>query len=161
MILHYAVCIFVILTILYCLLILLIFIHGITRLPSKKVILLPFSCLFKLYLRHESSPCGAAVFAKRFVKNFDILLSTLFTALRQFWLVFLNADVSRRHFKTGFQVLCSVFPPVSLFAPFPLPPHSFFFSLLSSQLSRRTRAETLAMQASTLPTRRFRAIELC
>ena len=33
------------------------------------------------------------------------------------------------------------------FAPFPLPPHSFFF-LLSSQLSLRTRAETLAMQAS-------------
>ena len=32
------------------------------------------------------------------------------------------------------------------FAPFPLPPHSFFF-LLSSQLSRRTRGKTLAMQA--------------
>ena len=32
------------------------------------------------------------------------------------------------------------------FAPFPLPPHSFF--LLSSHLSRRTRAETLAMQAN-------------
>ena len=31
------------------------------------------------------------------------------------------------------------------FAPFPLPSNSFF--LLSSQLSRRTRAETLAMQA--------------
>ena len=35
------------------------------------------------------------------------------------------------------------------FAPFPLPPHSFFF-LLSSQPSRRTRAETLAMQASAI-----------
>ena len=32
------------------------------------------------------------------------------------------------------------------FFPLPLPRHSFFF-LLSSQLSRRTRAETLATQA--------------
>ena len=32
------------------------------------------------------------------------------------------------------------------FSPLPLPSHSFFFLLLS-QLSRRTRAETLAMQA--------------
>ena len=34
------------------------------------------------------------------------------------------------------------------FSPLPLPRHSFF--LLSSQLSRRTRAETLAIQASSL-----------
>ena len=40
-------------------------------------------------------------------------------------------------------------PYFSSFTPFPLPPHSFFFLLLS-QLSRRTRAETLAMQANRM-----------
>ena len=49
--------------------------------------------------------------------------------------------MGKRSFSKLWGLRASVF-----FAPFPLPPHSFFF-LLSSQLSRRTSAETLVMQA--------------
>ena len=60
------------------------------------------------------------------------------------WMLILVLGIEIGKINSSFKIACVA--SIS-FAPFPLPPHSFFF-LLSSQLSWRTRAETLAMQAS-------------